>query len=128
MLNVLLHDSKKSPFGVVVRHLDGPHVLSGHTLVQNIINASGGAIQSVSSKEWLNAATTSDSSRQVPATRLLQFYEQWLGADDGHTIQRRPLGISNTSAIFDIGSRISIDSDLITKYFVYATSYGTKSS
>ena len=121
LLSILTHDAKARLSGVVVRHLDAPHALSGHKLVQFIVNASGGIIQPVAVNEWLNAVKDAHS-KEVPATRLLQFYEEWLNAESGVKSARRPLSISNTEAICDLGQRVFIDPALITRYFVYATS------
>lgn len=125
LLSILLHDAKQEFSGVRVRHLDAPHALPGSTLIQCVIDASGGVIQRIPVKEWLSSVKDTPST-DVPATRLLPFYEEWLNADSTDIQRQRPLGISNTKSIFDITHRLSIEPELISRYFAYATSYGIK--
>lgn len=87
------------PGEVLMRHIDSPYVLPGDVLVQWLIEASGNTLQPVAVDTWLQNVKNSASADQVPAKRLLPFYEGWLKPGPSGPLQRMGLDVKLTSKV-----------------------------
>jgi len=113
LTDIILRDNMSSQDSVVVRHIESTHVLDGHTLVRALVNTSGGGLSTTSVDSWLSKAK--DAGEKVPAGRLLDVFQNWLGAGLGPSYL--PLSIAHTREVSAMAGGVPITSDLICMYW-----------
>ncbi|OBZ78304.1 L-aminoadipate-semialdehyde dehydrogenase large subunit [Grifola frondosa] len=122
LLDILLHDTEADSKRLVVRHIDNALVLPGPTLVHWLVDASNGSLQSISVDAWLRAIRESPLD-DIPAKRLLDFFEIWLRNDNKQL--RLPLSLEKTRSVSRSLNSAQITPELVTKYFEYVQTVHT---
>lgn len=111
LLDIMLNDAASATSELLVRHIDNPAALSGKLLVEWLVGCSQGLLVPVPVEIWIQAVI--ETEKDVPAKRLLHFFEEWLSSRG----DMEQLGVEGTRSVSSAIDRSGITRELLSKYF-----------